>query len=241
MSNNKTFSEIDNLLNDIIQKNNFLEKEWNTISQIDLDIIKSEIRRLYQLYYQLETTGEKPEAISQQSTKHEEIKPKSEDDNKETTKSKQQTVTIEEPKEKSEVQTTNIEEQKAESREPIHLTSDLFTGTETVTIAEKFRDNKKSINDKIGINKTDKSIADKLKSKHTDDIKTSIGINEKFLFINELFEGNMQEYNVFIAKLNNLNNLDEAYSFINEQKSIKKWNDNLDSLSKLTDLIENRY
>jgi hypothetical protein len=241
MSNNNLFREIEILLNGIIQKNNILEQEGNNISQIDLDIIKSEIKDLYQLYYQLEVTGKMSKVIIQESINSKEEIIKNETDNKRATRSKQEKEIIIDPEEKNEIQTTIILEQKNEIKEQANATTDLFTSTETITISEKFRDNKSSINEKIGQKKPDKSIADKLKNSHINDIKSSIGINEKFQFINELFEGNMNEYNTFIAKLNNLNNLEEANSFINEQKSIKKWKDNLDSLNKLTELLENRY
>jgi len=250
MSNNKIFREVGNLLNEIVQKNKSLEKEGENISQIELDIIKSEIRDLYQLYNHLSvinsqqptvdrplTTDNKP----QQAITSDERKAKSEKENKELIENKK-TVVIEEPREEIITQSIKLEELETEIKERVKITSDLFTSSETTTtISEKFRDDKKSINDSIGLKKSDRNIADKLKTKHTDDIKTLIGINEKFLFINELFEGSMNEYNEFIAKLNNFNNLNEAISFINEQKSLKKWKDDMDSLGKLSELIESRY
>ena len=40
--------------------------------------------------------------------------------------------------------------------------------------------------------RTDESVAEKQKHKKISDLKTAIGINEKFQFINELFDGNMK-------------------------------------------------
>ena len=42
------------------------------------------------------------------------------------------------------------------------------------------------------------------------DLKDAIGINEKFLFINELFDGNLQDYSEALNKLNAFENLQSA-------------------------------
>ncbi|MCC6691283.1 MAG: hypothetical protein IT235_07090 [Bacteroidia bacterium] len=57
------------------------------------------------------------------------------------------------------------------------------------------------------------------------DINTAIGINEKFQFINELFEGNMNEYTAAISQLNNYASLAEAQSYLNSIMEIYKWKD----------------
>jgi hypothetical protein len=84
-------------------------------------------------------------------------------------------------------------------------------------------------------------IADKLKSSTKGDIKSLIGINEKYLIINELFEGNMQEYNEFITTLNSFHSKGEAQEHINRINKQKQWKEGLESLNKLGELIENGY
>jgi len=60
------------------------------------------------------------------------------------------------------------------------------------------------------------------------DIHTLIGINEKFQFINDLFDDTVNEYNAAINQLNNYNSFTEAESYLNSIKEIYKWdNDNL--------------
>ena len=103
-----------------------------------------------------------------------------------------------------------------------------------------FSDNKISIGEKL-IDKQDKSIAAKMKKTQIIDLRTSIGINDKFLFINELFEGDMKNYNDAIDKLNSFNNLVEAIASLNLLKTEYNWDVNDEAVIKLNELIEGRY
>jgi hypothetical protein len=71
---------------------------------------------------------------------------------------------------------------------------------------------------------TNESVAEKLQHKKITDLKASIGINEKFQFINQLFEGNMKEYNVAVDQINSFNTYAEAESYISNLQGMYKWN-----------------
>jgi len=118
-------------------------------------------------------------------------------------------------------------------------TVDLFSAHPTV--ADKFKDEKKSLNDKLFNTQSDKSIAAKLHNNPIKDLKAAIGINEKFKFINELFEGNLQKYNDGITKLNALNNRDEAIQLLSSLKSESAWDEYSEAFQELTDLVQRRY
>ena len=99
-----------------------------------------------------------------------------------------------------------------------------------------------SLYEKITASKEDKSIATKLQKNPVSDLKKSIGINEKFSFINELFDGDLNAYNSAIEKLNGSNNLDEANAFLqNELIEKYNWNGESDSFLKLRDLLDRRF
>ncbi len=57
------------------------------------------------------------------------------------------------------------------------------------------------------------------------DIHTAIGINEKFQFINNLFEGNTNEYTAALNQLNNYTSFEEAEPYLNSINEIYKWKD----------------
>ena len=71
--------------------------------------------------------------------------------------------------------------------------------------------------------KTKESVAEKLLHNKITDLKAAIGINEKFQFINELFDGNMKEYTVAIDQINNFSSFSEAETYLANLKEMYKW------------------
>lgn len=99
-----------------------------------------------------------------------------------------------------------------------------------------------SLYDKISANKEDKSIATKLQKNPVSDLRKSIGINEKFAFINELFDGNQTAYNEAIDQLNGSAGHSEAIACIENDLIPKyQWNGESDSFLKLRNLIDRRF
>ncbi|MGI8892945.1 MAG: hypothetical protein ACR2GN_05735, partial [Bacteroidia bacterium] len=100
-----------------------------------------------------------------------------------------------------------------------------------------------SINERMNKNKTNEnSLADRLKQNRVKDLKQAIGINEKFLFINELFEGSLNDYNNAISQLNSLSSKDEAEKYMDSELKIKfKWNDSSKAHTIFVQLIERRF
>ena len=89
--------------------------------------------------------------------------------------------------------------------------------------------------------KVDESVAEKLQHNKITDLKGSIGINEKFQFINELFEGNMKEYNVAVDQINSFSSLPEAQSYVANLEEVYKWQaDNLIA-ANFKELVERRF
>jgi hypothetical protein len=112
---------------------------------------------------------------------------------------------------------------------------------EPETVADKFS-GQASLYDKIAAAKEDKSIATKLQKNPVSDLKKSIGINEKFAFINELFDGNLNAYNEAIDKLNASNNLSEADAFLDgELAANHQWDKESQTYLNLKNLVERRF
>ena len=85
-----------------------------------------------------------------------------------------------------------------------------------------------------------KSSSNSLK-KPIKDLKAAIGINEKFQFINELFNGNMQEYNIAVNQLDGLENYNEASTYVNSLQEIYRWKNEGPIVANFLNLIERRY
>ena len=85
------------------------------------------------------------------------------------------------------------------------------------------------------------SLADKLQQNHVRDLKSVIGINDKFLFVNELFGGSMEKYNKSIENLNDLKTLNGAMIYLNELKIELLWNSSNEAYQKLKDLVSRKF
>jgi hypothetical protein len=117
---------------------------------------------------------------------------------------------------------------------------DLF-GAPLPTLADKLSEEKRSVNEKMHSETgADKSIASTLRQPVTD-LKTSIGINDRFLFINELFEGDMRNYDETLRKLNTCATLQDALAVFEMTKRAGGWTEDMESVDKLLDFVHRRY
>ena len=71
--------------------------------------------------------------------------------------------------------------------------------------------------------------------------KLEISLNEKFRFINELFQQNATEYGLAIDQLNNCTNWADAESYLLGLKSVYDWKDQNESYKRFRELSKNRF
>ena len=87
----------------------------------------------------------------------------------------------------------------------------------------------------------DTSLAARLQRKPVTDLASAIGINDKFLLLNELFGGSMEKYNKSIRALNNFSTLLGAKTYMSELQIEFQWNIESDAYKKLDNLVERRF
>lgn len=113
---------------------------------------------------------------------------------------------------------------------------------EPQTIGEKIKkEEAPSVADRISGQIEDKSVASNLMHMPLADIRAAIGINEKFLFINELFGGSLQEYNQAIQSLNQASGEEDALTIFDDYSGRYNWNPRLPAVTKLKELVKRRY
>lgn len=71
--------------------------------------------------------------------------------------------------------------------------------------------------------------------------KITININDKFRFINELFEANATEYNIAIEQINAVSTLVELNNYLNGLKSIYEWKDDSEVVKNIYALAQKRF
>ena len=189
----------------------------DNIEQIELDLILSKLRELYDVILLIKDSDKSvihKEPVSKKE--HEEVEEPAETKEKSSDKDVDDNKNVE----------FEVSMPKEEQEKPKEVLSD------------KFKNKRTSINDDIGLTYTKKDLSSKLKSKPVDDISKAIGLNEKFAFINKLFEGNTEKYNQTIEVLNNASDFNEAYNFILEKFN---WNMNNELVQQILDLIRRKF
>lgn len=105
-------------------------------------------------------------------------------------------------------------------------------------LAEKFQ-SKKSVNEALNSKvEKKKDVSSVIKKKPLKDIGAGIGINDRFLFVRELFDGDKEHYNETIQVLNNFNSFDNAYAFLKEEFN---WDMEDENVVRLIELVERRF
>ncbi len=189
-------------------------KTEGPVPAIEIDIVLEKIRNLYtdvSNLKELNLPAAKPVKVKDEKVKDE----------------KPAKVQVEEPAKQDKVQEekTMVKPETIETEEP-------------ATIADKFKGGKKFINERFGDNGNRQDLSSKLQSKPIRDIGTSLGLNDRFKLINELFKGDKDSYLQTIYKLDSASNFNEAFNYISTSYD---WDMEDDSVQLLLDLVRRKF
>ena len=87
----------------------------------------------------------------------------------------------------------------------------------------------------------EETVGERLQHSSVRDLQSAIGINDKFLFVNELFGGSMEKYNRSIENLNDLKTLNGALIYLNELRIELQWNSSNEAYKKLLELVHRKF
>jgi hypothetical protein len=97
-----------------------------------------------------------------------------------------------------------------------------------------------SLNDKLKQTKID--LGDTLTEAPVRDLKKAIGVNDRFLYINELFRGDENMYERSIKTINGFSILPEAEYWIQRELKVKlAWDDDNETVQQFTQLVKRRF
>lgn len=238
-------------------------KDGYVLHELDKDLLLRKTRELYDNIHQLETyVGKEIEQVEKFDMDVEipiekvvevevneevvELKPEVID----TEDKEQESENIEEESENIEEETLDIDENEDVIIEN-HQTEEVnnvIPEEESESSAEKndsstidlFSVSKETISDKF-VEKDEKNLADKLQQIQLSDLRSAIGINEKFLFINELFNGDMGRYNKILDELNSMQSKTGLSTYLMELKIEKQWNEDMEAYIKFKELVDRRF
>ncbi len=110
-------------------------------------------------------------------------------------------------------------------------------------VGESFSSSRSSVHERLAQIKDDKSIGTRMQYKPVTSIKEAIGINEKFLFINELFNGDLNAYNDAVNHLNSCPSIHEAFELLNKLTIEFQWDGqrSAETIERFADLVQRRH
>lgn len=86
------------------------------------------------------------------------------------------------------------------------------------------------------------TIGERAAGKYLADIKKAMGINERFLYANELFNGDMQAFTQAIEELNHLESALDAEALLNDQLAEKyRWDVESETVIAFKTLVSRRF
>jgi len=104
-------------------------------------------------------------------------------------------------------------------------------------IGEKFSGSRKFMNESLQHNHR-KNISSVLQNKPLVNIESAIGINDKFLFVRDLFNGDTRLFHNTLERLNKAHDFNDAFSFINDQF---EWDMDSYPAQKLLELVRRKF
>jgi hypothetical protein len=98
-----------------------------------------------------------------------------------------------------------------------------------------------SLNEKLADLNEKPTLAAKLSRKPVKDLNEEIGLNQKFLFMNDLFGGENTLYKEAISSINEFNTAEEAKQLMTQLAQRHNWDMESISVIKFTDLVERKF
>jgi hypothetical protein len=210
------------------------------LHQIDIDLALSKVRNLYDLLLTIDPkTIHKPQNQDKELlTKPKQAEPKVEKKKEEVfieakiseAEPKQEEIIIQEPE-------LEIEKPKGDTQVMEESVEPIKNGNSQEIIADKFQ-SKKFVHDTISEKSPKQDVSTKLQSKPIKDINSAIGLNDKFIFIKELFGNNKEHYHETVQVLNNFDTFENAIEFLNGNFN---WDSDDPNFERLKELVRRKY
>jgi hypothetical protein len=211
---------------DLHEINDLLDSMYNknTFSAIELDLALQKVRNLYDIMLMI-----RPEEIhiANAAVKGELI------DEVDTKNTVSETTLIE--------STITDEKKKGTVKSPAGgeraEKTDEEKKTQQKVLSEKISE-KKLLHDDLHQKVHYKDVSSRVQAKPVSDISAAIGINERYLYIRELFNNNTREYEHAISILNDSANFNEAYNYM-----IREYDWNMDSelVQGLLEIVRRKF
>ena len=239
----------------------FTEKNNNSFDDLEMEFLYTRIKgakKLVQILFEREDNPRnkienepKTEVVEKVIEKVEvqkvvEEKPIEAEIEKEPVIDKVSEVVVEKEVQQEDKKEAQAEEIKEEIQEEIEVAPEVVHEEEVGLEEEKVADEanqrlgdsfskEKSVNDLIGTDNT--KLEHKLSNRPISSIQTAIGINDRFQYIRELFDGNADSFTKTVSEIDAMKDIKEAVGYLQQNF---KWKKNETSL-KFVNLVKRRF
>ena len=140
------------------------------------------------------------------------------------------------PKEKpaEEVQKPIVEKQQANPQP-------LIAKQEPPKEAPTTKPQQRSLNDLFNERREDNSISSQYQHAKVGDLTKAISINDKFIYIKELFHNRGEDFSISIRQLNDCKTMEEAFDCLEQLKQKFFWDSKSDAYLSFCDLLRRKY
>ena len=140
------------------------------------------------------------------------------------------------------VKETEIEEVHEEKREEeLHEEDDILQFIPPKSAPAKPAKPQRSLNDLFNERREDHSISSQYQHAKVRDLTKAISINDKFIYIKELFHNRGEDFSAAIRQLNECQNMEEAFDCLEELKQKFFWDSKSDAYLSFCDLLRRKY
>lgn len=201
-------------------------KKYPGIPELEVELAKSkcksaiEIMNLLKNYRSSSTTEKKESEIPF----HQEIKIFSEKVTEETVPEKR--IPVEEPHDLFHETVENYSEPNPSRKHGSAIFADTFSNLPG------------SLNEKLGILRDEDDSGNLMKNNPLINLSDAIGLNDKFLFIREIFNGNSDSYRKAIAGIDNAGTLSDARAVLMSYTEAKE---DTEAIKQLLDLVKRKF
>lgn len=257
MNINQLKNEADYLMRRIVARYNSFYSSNSPVPRIELDLMLSDLSKIYDVFKTLSLTEEENFAKISEPVKQE-LPEKSEAEETAAVQEKvEETPVIEEeevydnPVQQEMTDEPEFQEPEAQAEEP---PKEVITEQTVIqnpepevvkpvkdhhsTLADQFKTTVKTIGEKS--NEYAKPVEQRLTGQISD-LKTAIGLYEKFNFINDLFAGDSLAYERTIVQLNGMINFREADNYLNGVRAHYKWDAKSESVVRFMDVLSRKF
>lgn len=216
-----------------------LKNDPGNISQLELDLMKGKIRDIYDILSDININKVAEKPMESGTT------PGHEPESEPAWETKRTPEPVPEPdkdagkEEQADIEHSATDDKKERVKQPSSTGPVLNLFEEELSNNQP--DDKKPVGEKIAGEKPVESIGEVIQSKKIDSLKLAIGINEKFFFLNELFEGNMKEYSDTIDALDQKETYKDAMEYLAVLLAEKNWDEESGAYNQLKGFLERKF